>query len=78
MLNGSPFFQGKSTASILEHIFEVTGAPTEAELDHFADKDTKRLAVGVQVKKIKKWSKILKTDDEDLLGLLDEVFKIDP
>lgn len=71
MMTGTPLFQGNSTKSMLQEIFEITGIPTQDDLDFLGNKEAIKLASDVQIKKKRSWRKILSTDDEDLLQLLD-------
>lgn len=78
MVMQRPIFQGSSTISQLERIFEVTGKPTAADLDYIKNKSSINVIENMDIKERKGIRQLLNTNDKHIIDLLEKIFQVDP
>jgi mitogen-activated protein kinase 15 len=78
MVMQRPIFQGSSTISQLEKIFEVTGKPTAADLDYLRNKSSINVIENMDIKERKSIRELLNTNDKHIVDLLERIFQVDP
>ena len=78
MVMQRPIFQGNSTISQLEKIFEVTGKPIPADLDYLKNKSSINVIENMDIKEKKSIRELLNTNDKHIVDLLERIFQVDP
>jgi mitogen-activated protein kinase 15 len=78
MVMQRPIFQGSSTISQLEKIFEVTGKPTAGDLDYLKNKSSINVIENMDIKERKSIRDLLNTNDKHIVDLLERIFQVDP
>jgi mitogen-activated protein kinase 15 len=73
-----PIFQGNSTISQLEKIFEVTGKPLPGDLDYLRNKSSLTIIENMEIKESRNIREMLNTSDKHIVDLLERIFQVDP
>jgi mitogen-activated protein kinase 15 len=78
MVMQRPIFQGSSTLSQLEKIFEVTGKPLPEDLHYIRSKSSLNVIENMEIKERRSIRDLLNTSDKHLVDLLERIFQVDP
>lgn len=70
MIMQKPIFQGSSTISQLEKIFQLTGKPTMQDLPYLKSKASYKVIENMDIKEHKTIKQLLNTNDKLLIDLL--------
>jgi serine/threonine protein kinase len=73
-----PMFQGSSTISQLEKIFEFTGKPVREDLHFVKNEESLRIIDSMECKERRSIRDVLPNEDKNMVDLLDKIFQVNP